>query len=333
VTKSVTGIGAIRCSRWAEYIDRAMADVATATPAWLAHQLITFAGVADGASPNKAVRQILKSLGLPVGSDGCAVPRGHGLLRAGDQAQRALWPGNQVIELGNMSPERKAYLTAHEIGHHVLESVRASPAAPPQFKLLVDSAAEEIFCIQFATCLVLERTVWRTLDQVALERIVTERGCMPEPGHSFGAPKLSFLRLRALAAHFGISIRMAVAGLAYHALLDELSAGVVVVRLVPYRNTLANVALRVWQSATPRGVYVPRNQRASSLGLSHAADVYEADTSGVSVISLEELKLSRKVRIGDVAKWRKTESEVLCEYTPLDVKGEGRFLLVVFDIA
>jgi hypothetical protein len=252
---------------------------------------------------------------------------GEGWIEISASADR--WFDHDIIlAAGDANAVRRGSIEAHELGHlffdcfeerassDVLDHTNRSPRA-------------ERFCWQFALALFCppeERADWNADSihhlLVAKERAMIEQ--LPENTRAF-----TFYHLRALARMHGISIRLVIAALDRHRLLDELGIGVVVIRNMPNPATRLEVGMRIWQRACPSWGYLIRNQRAAKQGFRSVDDAYRTLSPQRTAVFQEQLRLSfRNPTAG--RRWFSREIKTMCAYTAVDVVREGRYVVAIW---
>lgn len=234
-----------------------------------------------------------------------------------------------VIGVGEATPRRRFSVEAHEIAH-LFHAVLVERAKGPNTIQAKRSYEAERFCWEFALgifCPRSERIKWNA-DYLAEFLNLSERELVAQL-ESNGLHRLSYWHIRALARHYNISIRMVVAALDHHPLLDEVCCGIGIFKRMPNPATSSEIALRVWQRACPQWGYLPRNQRVTKQGFDSADRVYSLQKDQETVVYDERLRLRFASRKGSV-KWPIKTVDTVCAYTPVDVISEGRYLLAIW---
>jgi len=276
----------------------------------------------------KRVRQYFAIERL-AGDDTCGFPLpGQGWVRV-DRPVGELFRRAAQVAVGEATPSRRHSVEAHEIGH-LFYATLAERAEAIRLDHKVRSDEAERFCWDFALevfCPRSERFRW---DAAYLRALLRES---EQETVSQLKPKelrpLTFWHVRALARRHGISMRMAVVALDRHPILDEVSFGISILKRMPNPATSHDVGLRVWQRARPSWGFLVSNQRAIKQGFISAGTIFDRGQNQKTLTARERLRL-RFSCPNEQVKWPVRTTETTCAYTPVDVKSEGRYLLVMW---
>ncbi len=240
-----------------------------------------------------------------------------------------LFRRNAQVAVGEANASRRHSVEAHEIGHLFYATV-AERAAAIRLDHMVRTDDAERFCWNFALEVFCPRRVrlrWNAAYLHALLRpseqeIITQ--LKPKEVRA-----LTFWHIRALAQRHGISMRMVVVALDRHPLLDEVGFGAAILKRMPNPATSHDVGLRVWQRARPSWGFLVPNQRAIKQGFICAGAIFDRGENQKTVPVKEQLQLKYSCPREKI-KWQVRVTETTCAYTPVDVKSEGRYLLVMW---
>jgi hypothetical protein len=233
------------------------------------------------------------------------------------------------VAVGAATPSRRRSVEAHEIAHLFYASlVERITDNPPDHRVRTEEA--ERFCWEFAleiSCPHTARVQWTPefLDSLlgTRDREAILQFCPKE------LSSLTFWHIRALAQRYGISMRMVIAALDRHPILDRIGFGISTFRRMSNPVTLKDVGLRVSQYARPSWGFLIPNQRVFKQGFLSAGSIFDRGENQWTVTVAERLCL--KNICGDrQVKWALRNIETTCAYTPIDVKSEGRYLLVIW---
>jgi hypothetical protein len=234
-----------------------------------------------------------------------------------------------VIGVGAAAPQRRFSVEAHEIAH-LFHAALVERAVGPNTIQAKRSNEAERFCWEFALgvfCPRNERVKWNSTyiaeflnpdDKKLVAQLESEK-----------LHRLSYWHIRALARHYNISIRMVIAALDHHLLLNEVCCGIGIFKRMPNPATSSEIALRVWQRACPQWGYLPNFQRITKQGFDSADRVYSHQNDQETVVFHERLRLRFASQKGSV-KWPMRTVDTVCAYTPVDVISEGRYLFAIW---
>jgi hypothetical protein len=236
-------------------------------------------------------------------------------------------PGIQIA-VGRANYQRRWSVEAHEVGH-LFYATLLERASSVRHDHRLRSEEVERFCWRFAADLLCsweERAKW---DYEYINGLLTEKTCQSIETQESNN-KLTFEHIREIARRRSISIRMVVALLDRHPLLSQLETGIAILRNMPNASTMRDEDLRVFMRARPSWGYLVQNQRAVKQGFVAARSVFEQGDNQKGVNLIESLRLRYRSTTAGV-RWIIREVETNCAYTPVDVVGEGRYLLVVWN--
>lgn len=317
-------------AEWAVFLDRTLTASVLPGGEALVHLLRRFLGAKDanGTGLLKLIRQYFAiervakedTLGFPL--------PGQGWVRV-DRPAGELFRRDAKIAVGEAPPSRRHSVEAHEIGHLFYATVaERTSAIRVDHRVRTDEA--ERFCWDFALevfCPRVERLRWNAPYLGALLR-ATEQDMVSQL-KPIELRRLTFWHIRALAQRHGISMRMVVAALDRHPLLDEVRIGIAILKRMPNPATSHDVGLRVWQRARPTWGFLVPNQRAVKQGFVSAGASFDRGENQMTVTVGERLRLKYSCPNEEV-KWPVRTTTATCAYTPVDVKSEGRYLLVAW---
>ena len=233
------------------------------------------------------------------------------------------------LAVGDAPATRQISVELHEVGHLFYATLieRHSPLTQDHRKR-TDNA--ERFCWEFAKeilCPQEERATWN------LEFLSTLlRSSEKELAQRLGpkeVQRLTFFHLREIARRYRMSIRMVIAMLDRHPLLSEIEIGMVIFRRMPNPKTSEDTDIRAWMRARPNWGFVVLNQRAVKQGFTGVRSVFERGESQEPVCAEETLEL-RCLFPNAKVKWQPRAIATTCVYTPVDVDGEGRYVVAVW---
>lgn len=319
--------------KWMEFLDAKLPDGSSISASVAATLMLQFTGTQPTGPSTVILRRATEALGVVVCRDS---QLGSGVGRiALTQDLEGLWPEAAfVIRLGDASPARKRFLNAHEVAHAVLYSLLCHPHIRMESKRPYANELErEQFCNEFSRHLVLApaRVAEITFEQAQTRLGTRDREWVESLWRQHG-PRLTFQHLRVLAGVHGISIRCLISILHRHELLRIAECGIAVMRVGPNRVTGKEVGLRIWQRACPPWGYIATNQRAERQGFACATDVLKTERDQHTSLREESLV----VKLADARpehpgpKWHQVPLVTRVAYTPVDVKGEGRYLVAVW---
>lgn len=224
-----------------------------------------------------------------------------------------------VRKVGNA---RDKSIMLHELAHVFYGA--AAELAGRTGDPFATSGEIERFCWQFASEWALPREELRRFDRAHYLEILRGKG-VP----ALASARLGFWGLVALAGHFSVSLRLLISALDRGPLLDQLEAGVAVMANTPNLITKESADLRIVMVARPQWGHVIYNERAVRLGFAHAYEALERGKSMTSASVNETLKLKRHTPERKL-KWTIETLTIGCEYTPVDVRSEGRYLVAIW---
>ena len=253
---------------------------------------------------------------------------GEGWVRV-DRPFAELFRRDAHIAIGEATSSRRHSVEAHEIAHLFYATLaERAGAIPLDHRVRTDKA--ERFCWEFSLqvfCPKGERLRWsagylssllRPREQDTVSQLTPKE-----------LRRLTFWHIRALAQRHAISMRMVVVALDRHPLLDEVEFGLAILRRMPNPATSHDIGLRVWQRATPSWGFLVPNQRAVKQGFISAEKIFDRSGNQDTFTVQERLRLKYSCPNQEV-KWPIHTKTTTCAYTPVDVKSEGRYLLVMW---
>ena len=242
------------------------------------------------------------------------------------------------VHVNDTRPPRRVFTAAHELGHVLLYSISLQSQTGEQLRQHCQSEEwRENFCEVFAARLTglgshvdnRNGEFWQDVESTMSPTTVQQAREAQDVTKCF----LTFQHLCALAGTRHWSIRRTIAWLDGNPMLDVVEAGIAVLRVGPNRYRGSHRALRVWQTAVPSWGFMASNQRASSAGFSAAEHAFEHVDDRKLWPRKESLSVKENCRLLGLASRRKFRERLLdttCGYVPVDVKDEGRYLLVIW---
>lgn len=290
-----------------------------------------FLKLASDDSPARQIARVCAAFGIDE-ADTTSANTGQGWLKV-IAAEGTLFAqvDSLAIAAGSGSASRRRSVLAHEIGHlfYACLAERALSGGVALPDLRSRSREAERFCWEFAlelTCPRKQRQLW-TPGSVKCLLTSGELSRLKQSG--LGGDQLTYLHLRRLAAGHRISTRLVIVALDRHPLLDEFETGIAVFREHANQWTGRERFLRLWQYARPSWGHVISNKRAHKQGFAAAQGIYDDVVDQETVVAEEQLELWR-TQEGEKKKWKRTKVRTSCAYTPVDVKGEGRYLVGIW---
>ena len=226
---------------------------------------------------------------------------------------------------------RKRSVIFHEIGHIFCKLCWEAMALNGLDKYIPKSnSKQEQWCWDFSLqilCPYEKRRKWspETLDSIRREttKLYNSENSLP----------FSFKDLLDLARYETLSIRATIKSLNYLPLLEQLHIGIAVISLARSNKHKENFALRIHQKATPIWGYIIPNQRIIWQGFLKAPDAFRQLENMESIVVDDILKPQYRLT-NQKNKYTKQGEVILntkIEYTAIDTKNEGRFLIAIWD--
>lgn len=235
------------------------------------------------------------------------------------------------IAIGNATTARRNSILAHEIGHLFLASLQEA-RLPGAFDHRQRDRKAEQFCWEFALEMLCPVDVRREWSWDLLQQLLSkDTPSLITRDDSVLKQVITYWHLRGLASRQNISIRMTAMALDRHEILEASSCIVAIFRYAENRYSKTDPELRLIFQSRPSAYYLIPNQRASHQGFSAAERIYRTEPANMPVVIDERIKL-RVYRRELKPAWKAVDYKVPCIYTPIDVKGEGRYLLASFKI-
>lgn len=258
---------------------------------------------------------------------GAIIP-GEGWARIRESTSDLSAPEIQVA-VGKANYSRRWSVEAHEIGHIFYAALPPQGPASQPVDFLIRNPDVEQFCWQFAIDLLCpseKRAMWNAKYIRDLHIAQDTTGSERLENATVG---LTFMHLREIARTHHLSIRMVVTLLDRHQLLSELEVGIAILRRMLNPKTRRDMDLRVAMVARPAWGHLIVNQRASRQGFSEAGMIFERGIDQVTKTFNDCLKL-RFRNSSEGLRWIVGDLNTPCSYTPVDVVGEGRYVLVLW---
>lgn len=323
-------------ANWSAWLHHVGASgVARPTPDEAVRLLLAFVPLNTGLQ--EYVRRAFDRLGVTLHPDSGMVPRGRGLFSV--QTERDLaaeWQAPHVY-LGDRSAPRWTFTAAHELGHAVLHSFCQHNAINGDFRSIYsDYARAEGYCNDFANTLLQLEDAERPSASLAMEieRTMTA-GARRDSDGVRSATGLNFTlqHLYTLARMRHSSIRRTIGWLHKSEMLTTLETSIGVMRVAVNKKTGEDRSLRLWRLASPAWGFLPTNEYAVKLGFSLAPDAFERVPAMRVWAQPESLAVKENcdlLGISSPTRWRWRVLNANCAYTPVDVEGEGRYLLAIW---
>ena len=284
---------------------------------------------------NCSVAQLLRTIRSRFSIDRLLALNPYGVTIPGEGWARILESTDDVsapeiqVAVGKANYSRRWSVEAHEIGHIFYAALPPRDPESQSDDLLIRNSDVERFCWRFAIDLLCpsdKRAMWNAqyIRDLRIEQdsIGTEEVENSKVG-------LTFTDLREIARRHHLSIRMVVTLLDRHQLLSEAEVGIAILRRMLNLKTQCDMDIRVAMVARPAWGHLIVNQRASKQGFSEASIIFEHGVNQVSKTFNDCLRL-RFRNPSEGVKWIIGDLNTLCSYTPVDVDGEGRYVLVMW---
>jgi hypothetical protein len=318
--------------RWLASVDSAVKPGVIPRGAEAAKLVREFLQLPADGSPARHVARVCAEFGIDE-ADAASAKSGAGWAKA-VRAERTLFAQEHAftIAAGSAPAKRRQMVLAHEIGHlfYACLDERARGETLASSRAGVRSQEEERFCWDFAlelSCPAKQRLQW-TIEFVQ-SLLTPEEQSLPARLAPFGLDQMTYWHLRRLAARYRLSTRLVIHALDHHSLLDDSATGIAVFRELPNQWTGREACLRLWQHARPSWGHIISNKRASKQGFASARGVYDETADQETVVVSERLDLWRSQE-NEKSKWKRIATDTQCAYTPVDVKGEGRYLIAMW---
>lgn len=317
---------------WLASVDFAIKPGALPRGAEAARLVREFLQLPSEGSPARHVARVCAAFGIEQ-ADAASARSGEGWAKV-VLTERTLFAQEHAftIAAGPAPAKRRQLVLAHEIAHlfyNCLEE-RARGVTPKTSRADGRSGQAERFCWDFAielSCPAHQRRQWTAEFVQGL--LTPEEQSLAARHAPSSLEQLTYWHLRRLAARSRLSIRLVIHALDHHPLLDSARMGIAVFRELPNQWTGREAGLRLWQHARPSWGHIISNKRANKQGFASARPVFDEVADQETVVVSERLELWRR-QIATRTKWERIPTDTQCAYTPVDVKGEGRYLVAIW---
>ena len=235
----------------------------------------------------------------------------------------------------------KRRTAAHELGHVVLFSLMSSHCVSDSFREQCRNLdIAEDFCETFAELLSIDddpsdaaANTWDSVE-AAMNESTLKMAVVVQEKTGF---RVTFQHLYTLANQRKSSIRRTIAWLDGSSALAEAEVAITVFRVAshpnPSRTKAPGPVLRVWQTAVPSWGLVPYYRRAHSAGFKCATDAFDHVEDKKTWVSEEKVVVQENTEVLGIeskTRYRQQRIDTICAYIPIDVSGEGRYLIAIW---